>query len=109
MTEWTDDWFGRLTYWWSKRGARWLLRGLTVLLLLAILFLSVTEIGRYLVRAGWEEARILARRRDLDEIVSDSLETPATRGKIALVLDARAFAAADLRLNTGESFTQYSK
>ena len=109
MTELLDDWFGRFTYWWSKRGARWLWRGVLALILLAAAFLTLVPIGRYLARAGWEEAKILARRRDIDEIVSDSLVDRPTRAKLGIVLDARAFAAADLRLNTGESFTQFSK
>jgi predicted aminopeptidase len=99
----------RLGYWWRKRGVRWLGRVGATVLLLAIAFFTLTEIGRYLIRAGWEEAWILARKRDIEELLGDSTQTPAVRQKLNIVWDARNFAAADLRLRTGESFTEYSQ
>jgi predicted aminopeptidase len=99
----------RLGYWWRKRGSRLLRRFAAALVLLAVLFFTVTEIGRYLIRAGWEEAKILARRRDLEDLLADSTQAPAVRQKLNIVWDARNFAAAELRFRTGQSFTQYSK
>jgi predicted aminopeptidase len=73
------------------------------------LFLTLTETGRYLARAGWEEAKILARRRDIDDIVADSTVGPVTRAKLRTVLDARAFARDSLGLDVGKSFTTFSQ
>ena len=78
-------------------------------LLLGVAFFTLTEIGRYLIRAGWEEAGILWRKREIEELLADSTLTPAVRQKLNIVWDARNFAAADLRLRTGESFTEYSQ
>jgi predicted aminopeptidase len=75
----------------------------------AIVLFALTPTGCYLSRAGWEEAKILARRRPISELVRDSTTEPATRAKLRLVLQARAFAADSLRLRTKESFTTYSR
>ena len=99
----------RAIYFWRKRGARWLWRFALVFFVALVLFLTLFPIGRYLARAGWEEAKILWRRRDIAEMVSDSSVAPAVRSKLSLVLDARAFAAADLHLKAGDSFTSYSE
>lgn len=72
-------------------------------------FLSATETGRYLARAGWEEAKILWRRRDITDMVADTSVAPATRAKLRIVLDARAFARDSLRLDVGKSFATYSE
>lgn len=69
-------------------------------------FLSPT--GCYLSRAGWEEAKILARRREIVRLVADSTTSPATRARLELVLAARAFAADSVKLRTGDSFTTYT-
>lgn len=103
------DWVGRTNYWWRKRGARWLWRGALALFIALVAFLTLFPIGRYLARAGWEEAKILWRRREIEEMVSDSSVAPAVRSKLSLVLDARAFAAADLHLDAGDSFTTFSQ
>ena len=103
------DLIGQTTYWWRKRGARWLWRGAAGFFVLLAGFLSLVPIGRYLARAGWEEARILWRRQEIEDMVSDSSVAPPLRAKLSLVLDARAFAAADLHLDAGESFTTFSQ
>src|SRR5437867_5548064 len=87
---------------------RWILIGVGAVAIAAALFLSSTRTGRYLARAGWEESRILLRRRPIAKIVSDTTVPAATRRKLKLVLDARAFASTALGLNVGNSFTTYS-
>ena len=77
-------------------------------LTLLIAIISVSPTGHYLARAAWEEARILARRRPIPELVNDP-ELPATlRAKLQLVLAARRFAVDSVHLNAGASFTTYS-
>ena len=75
--DWSDDLFGRTMHWWRKRGARWLWRSALALLLALVLFLSLVPIGRYLARAGWEEAKIMWRRRPIETLVSDPSVAPA--------------------------------
>ena len=94
----------------SRRRRAWRLvrRLLLALLLLVAGFLALTRTGRYLVRAAWEEGKILARRHPIAQLVADPATDRATRDKLRLVLEARQFAADSLGLRTGESFTTYS-
>jgi len=85
------------------------LRVVGALLLLAFLLFLPTPIGRYLVRAAWEEGKILAHRRPIAELVADSAVDADTRAKLRLVLEARRFAADSVRLRAKESFTQYTR
>jgi len=88
---------------------RWLLGATAVVATLVLLFLAATEMGRYVARAGWEEARILWRRRPIAEIAADTTVPRVTRRKLRIVLDARHFAARYLRLDVGQSFTTFSQ
>lgn len=63
----------------------------------------------YVVRAGFEEARILSRRQPITQVVADPRTDSITRAKLELVLQARTFAEHELELATGESFTTYSR
>jgi predicted aminopeptidase len=83
-------------------------RAVAVLLLVLVAFLTLTPTGRYLLRAGWEEGKILARRKPIADLARASTTPPALRAKLELVLAARAFAHDSLGLETGESFTTYS-
>ena len=115
---------------------RWRLVRRVGLAVLASVVIGVgaTPMGRYLVRAAWEEGKILARRRPIAEILSEgaererrapaAIEAPgdggadravgptasatALRRQLQLVVDARAFAQGALGLSGGESFTTYS-
>ena len=87
-----------------RRARRW--AGWTLLALL-LLFVA-SPIGRYLLRAGWEEARILANRRPIPEIVRDPATDSVTRAKLQLVLAARQFAADSVGLRAKESFTMFT-
>jgi predicted aminopeptidase len=90
---------------WTRRA----LKSLAVVALALVAYLVLAPTGRYLLRGGWEEAKILARRRPLAGILADSATPPALRTKLELVLAARAFARDSLRLDVGESFSTYSE
>jgi predicted aminopeptidase len=75
----------------------------------AALLLVAHPTGRYLLRAAWEEGRILASRRDITDVIGDTDTDAATRAKLRVVLAARAFAADSVQLRAGSSFTQYTK
>ena len=84
-------------------------RILAGLALLVLLYLLLAPTGRYLVRAAWEEGRILARRRPIADIVQDSMTPAAMRSKLQVVLAARTFAADSIGLRARESFTTFSR
>lgn len=69
----------------------------------------LTPTGRYIARAAWEEGRILARRQSIAKLVADSAVPAATRNKLALVLDARAFAVGALGLPAKDAFTAFTQ
>ncbi len=96
----------------EKKGVKWRRRAartLAVVVLALIAYLVIAPTGRYLLRAGWEEGKILARRRPISAIIADSATPPPLRAKLQLVLAARAFAHDSLGLSTGESFTTFSR
>jgi predicted aminopeptidase len=62
----------------------------------------------YVLRAGWEEAKILGRRRPIAHVVADPATDAETRAKLELVQQARDFARHALDLAAGESYTTYS-
>ncbi|HEX2717719.1 MAG TPA: aminopeptidase [Gemmatimonadaceae bacterium] len=91
--------------WWRRRWAKVASAILGVLLALLV----ALPVGRYLLRAGWEEARILASRRDIDDVIADPATDERTRAKLRLVLAARAFAADSMKLRAKHSFTTYTR
>ncbi|HET7456749.1 MAG TPA: aminopeptidase [Gemmatimonadaceae bacterium] len=88
--------------------ARWAGRAAAALAILAVVALVATATGRYLLRAAWEEGMILRRRRPIAAVIASPGVDARTRGKLQLVLAARAFAADSVRLRAGESFTTFS-
>ncbi|MBA3578532.1 MAG: aminopeptidase [Gemmatimonadaceae bacterium] len=76
--------------------------------ILATLAMLITSQGCYLARAAVEEARILAARRPIRELVNDPAVADSVKAKLRLVLAARQFAADSLGLNPGASFTTFS-
>ncbi len=87
--------------------------GVAVVLLAIVaggaILLAATPTGRYLVRAGWEESKILRHRRPIAAMVRDSAVDARTRAKLRLVLEARAFAVDSLHLPAKEAFTQFTQ
>ncbi|MEE9470940.1 MAG: aminopeptidase [Gemmatimonadota bacterium] len=63
----------------------------------------------YVLRAGWEEAKILRGRRPIEAVVHDTTTPPSMRYKLRLVEDARAFAIRRLGLDASDSFTSYAE
>ena len=51
-----------------KRIFKWVLGSLG----LVILAILATPLGRYVLRAGWEEAKILSRREKIEDVIADS-------------------------------------
>jgi len=92
----------------GPRGGRRIGRLLALLAGAALIAFLLTPTGCYLSRAGWEEAKILAGRRQIVRLVEDPATDSATRSRLRLVLAARGFAADSVGLRTGESFTTYS-
>lgn len=62
----------------------------------------------YVLRAGWEEARILAGRQPIDTVIDDSTISPELRGKLDLVRSVRAFAERRLGLDPGNSYRSFT-
>ena len=63
----------------------------------------------YVLRAGWEEARILSARRPIRAVIHDTTVARETRDKLRLVLDARDFAERDLGLRAGASYESFAQ
>jgi len=78
-------------------------------LVLAVAFLTLAPIGRYLLRGAWAEARILARRQSIADLVTNPTTGQAVASKLRLVLAARGFSVDSLHLEAKESFTTYSR
>lgn len=79
---------------------------------LAVLAVAGTVAGcspTYVLRAGWEEARILSSRRPIHAVVHDTTVSLEIRHKLRLVLDARDFAERDLGLTVGRSYDGYAE
>jgi predicted aminopeptidase len=87
-------------------GTAWRLLGLVAFL--TVMLATGTPTGRYLLRAAWEEGKILAHRRPIPEVIADPSTSPATRQQLRVVLDARDFAQR-LGLAAKRSFTTYTR
>ena len=78
----------------------------TLLPLLAVWLVGCSPL--YVIRAGWAEARILAGRRPLPEVILDQGTDARLRGKLTLTREARTFARESLGLEIGGAFTSYT-
>ncbi len=83
-----------------------------LLRVLCPLLLAVTMAGcspLFVLRAGYEEAKILSRRQSIARLVRDPNVPDETRAKLSLVLRVRDFAADSLSLNVENSYTAFSQ
>jgi predicted aminopeptidase len=63
----------------------------------------------YVVKAGIAEARILRARRPITEVLADTATDARLRAKLAYVLEARRFAADELGIDVGDSYTMFTQ
>jgi predicted aminopeptidase len=87
---------------------RWVGRLVLAIVVVGVVYLVASPTGRYLLRAVWSEAGILARRRKIADIIADSATSAETRRKLQLVLAARTFASESIGLKAKQSFTTFS-
>lgn len=78
---------------------------------IVVLWLVIGTMGcspGYVLRAGYEEAKILWRRQPIEAMLQYASLDASTRDKLELVLRVREFARDDLDLNVGGSYATYS-
>jgi predicted aminopeptidase len=92
----------------SRRRAR-LVRGAVVVVGLGLVAGCWACSPIYVLKAGLAEARILRARRPIAEVMTDSATDADTRGKLAFIWEARAFAAHELGIDVGDAYTQYTQ
>lgn len=63
----------------------------------------------YVVKAGIAEVGILRARQPIHEVLNDSSVDADTRGKLAYVVEARRFAAEELGIDVGDSYTMFTQ
>lgn len=63
----------------------------------------------YVVRAGIAEIGILRARQPIHAVLADSTVDADTRNKLAYVVEARRFAAEQLGIDVGDSYTMYTQ
>jgi predicted aminopeptidase len=83
------------------------------IILLAVVGLVVVGFAScsptYVLRAGWEEARILAGRRPIQAALDDPRVSDELRGKLSLVREVRVFAERRLGLDAGSSYRSFTE
>lgn len=88
---------------------RFVVRSILALVAVVAGYLVLSPTGRYLLRAAWEEGKILWHRRSIAAMIADPATPPDVRAKLRVVLAARAFAQDSLGLAAKQSFTTYSR
>lgn len=63
----------------------------------------------YVVKAGVAQVGILRARQPIHRVLADSTVDADTRAKLAYVLESRRFAAEELGIDVGESYTMYTE
>lgn len=79
----------------------------SIFFIFLLLFLPTSCSPLYVIQASVEEARILLKRQDIQEIIGNPTTDESTRSKLSLVLETRDFAKS-FGLIPKKSFTQYS-
>ena len=92
----------------ERRPRRWL-RAVLALAALSLAASCVACSPVYVVKAGIAEMQILRARQPIHRVVNDSTTPADTRAKLAYVLEARRFAAEELGIDVGESYTMYTE
>jgi predicted aminopeptidase len=97
----------------GRRIARLLLKivlgAVVLLVLLVAIGAAVSSDVRFVLRGGYEEARLLLRRRPLAELAADTTAPAAWREAAVLVFQARAYADTALGLRVGETYTTFAE
>ena len=84
---------------------------IVIVKLLCILIVGATALvlsscsPGYVLQAAYEQSKILVGRRQIDQVILDSETPEEEREKLRLVLAARSYAAEEMGLTTGRSFT----
>jgi predicted aminopeptidase len=80
------------------------------LVLLVILAIQASGCSPlFVLRASYEEMKILSRRQPITRLVQDDSLPEDERAKLQLVLNVRGFAADSLHLDVGDSYTTFSR
>jgi predicted aminopeptidase len=87
-------------------GMGWLLGGAVLLAVIAVI--ASREV-RFVIRASYEEARILLARKPIVDILADTAVSADRRAQLEVVLDARAYAADSLGLDAGNTYTTFAE
>lgn len=85
------------------------LRGVLAILTLSLVASCVACSPVYVVKAGIAEVGILRARRPISSVLNDTTVAADTRAKLAYVVEARRFAANELGINVGDSYTMYAE
>ncbi len=81
--------------------------GALALLVVATSFTACSPV--YVIRAGIAEAKILAARRPIADVILDPATDQRTRDMLTFAREARTFAVEDLGLNAGDSYTSFTR
>ena len=92
-----------------KRPSRRIFVLLALLLLAGATWTCSACSAAYIVRAGYEEAKILAARKPIVDVIAAPGTSAEAKRRLELVLTARDFAEHALGLDAGDSYTMYTR
>jgi len=93
----------------SRRTRSRVLRGALALVALTLAASCTACSPVYVVKAGIAEAKILRARQPIHEVLNDTTVDSDTRAKLAYVVEARGFAAEELGIDVGDSYTMFTQ